>query len=155
MMRKATTGARTRRGATLVETMVAVVIVAITGLAVIFGITFGVRIQQDVRERNAATRIAADTLESTKRAMFMTLQEVTTTGVVIDNRGTPDDASDDVVGEVRLRFEDLAGNPVGTVGTPMPLDRSMVRAFVEVEWRPAGRSTDRIQTVTIASLLAP
>ncbi len=153
---------RHNRGLTLVEVMITVTIVAILGLAILSTLIFGIHVKQAIRERNGASRVAADLMESTRRIPFANLSKQTFTDVVIDDRGTTDKTSDDVTATVNLQFFDLDENEatetwteVGTVANPVPLDRSMIKAQVSVVWQPAGRRKSETQTFVISSLLSP
>jgi hypothetical protein len=106
-------------------------------------------VQQATRERNGALRAAADTIESTKRVLFASLQPTTQT-VVLDDRGTAE-TTDDVTGTMQILFYDTEGNPLATV----PLDLSMVIVEARVSWNPAGRRSTAVQTVSLRTLLAP
>ena len=144
-----------RRAAfTLVEVVLTIAIVSVTGIAIIAAIAYGVQIEEQIHERNGATRVAADLLESTKKTLFQKLESKTMNDVPIYDRGTPE-TTDDVKGTVTLQFYDTAGNKVGTDANPIPLDLSMLRADVRVTWNPAGRRHNDAQTVQIQTLLAP
>lgn len=187
---------------TLVEVMVTVVMVAIVGLGVIAGVTYGLYSQQSLHERNGATRIAAEELEAVKRKLFHTLEPYTREpltdaellarrialndpadpNLVYDNgtfdvhdNGTPGNLADDwitnvpsgysgdqlpnradsVMGTVEMRFFDLAGSEVGISGSPIPLDRSAIRAECTVTWVSPTRTRGGAQSVTMSTIIAP
>ncbi|MCB2154349.1 type II secretion system GspH family protein [bacterium] len=150
------------RGFTLIEVMVTVGIVAIVGLAIVAGITYGVVIQQNIKERNSAMRAAAEVIEETKRTPFFSLAPITYTKndvpldpvVTLDDRGTVS-TDDDVLAEsITLRFY----NTDGTAATTPINERKLVVAKARVQWRGAGRKADSpedYQQVMITTLLAP
>lgn len=139
---------------TLVEVLITIAIVSIAGTAIISSLIFGVYMRQSIRERNGAMRAAADVMESTKKRLFGELRQMDFDTILIDNRGTVD-TSDDIMGTASLRFFDRSGNEVGTSSVPMPMDLSLVRAEVIVEWNPPGRRSSTTQSVVLATLLAP
>lgn len=142
------------RGTTLVEVMAAVVITVIVGLSIIASMTHGVEMQQRTREYNAASRIAQGLLEESKRQFFLNLKRRDIDDILMDNRGTSD-STDDIFCDARVQFFDLAGNEIGTVANPIPLDLSMIRAVATVEWNPAGRRSTDLQDYAVATLIAP
>lgn len=145
---------RTRRGVSLVEVMITVAIVAVSGLSIVFSLMTGMHLEQSIREQNGAIRVAADTLEGSKREFFANLSSRTINNVVIDDRGTAR-TGDDVVGTATLRYFTADGTEVGIVGSPMPLELEMVRVEATVTWSPAGRGRARQQTIMLSTLLAP
>ncbi|MEQ8822192.1 MAG: type II secretion system protein [Sumerlaeia bacterium] len=140
---------------TLVEALITMFIVAFIGMGVMASMMYGMYLQQSIRERNGAQRVAAETLESAKRQLFQNLERQVFQDVVIDNRGTPDEASDDVTGTVSLRFYTEDGTEVGVTGRPIPLDRSMLEVRATVAWQPSGRMSSRPQQISISTLMAP
>jgi len=145
---------RTRKGLTLVEVMISVVIVAISGIGIISSIAFGIYLKQSIMERNSATRVAADALEQCKRTLFLELEGYTETDVLIDDRGTATN-EDDIEGTLEVSYLDDEGYEVGTEYVSLPDDGSMVLAKATVTWYTAGRRSSEPQTVKLMSLLAP
>ena len=142
-----------RRGFTLIEIMITVLIVSIAGLAIISSLIFGIFMRQSIRERNGAMRVAADVIESTKKRLFAELSQTTLNAIVIDDRGTTRD-SDDIRGTAVLRLFTTDGTEVGISGSPIPTDRPMLRAEVTVTWfSPGWRGGE--QMIVLQTLLAP
>jgi type II secretory pathway pseudopilin PulG len=168
-----------RKGLTLVEVLVTVVIVTLVGLSILASIQAGIYFQQSIREENGATRQAADLLDQVRREMFFRLQHQDIDNILIDDRGTAR-TNDDILGAAEIRFyaPDTDGRfidgdgqyirEVGLPGSPIPLDLSMLMAEVSVRWDRAGRITtgtqyqqgddeDRVfdREVVLTTLLAP
>lgn len=143
------------RGTSLVEVMIAVVIVATGALAIISAIYFGIEVQQRNREYHGAVRAASDLLENTRKRFFSDLAPVTGRDVTIDDRGTAGDTSDDVTGTASLRFFLLDDTEVGVSGSPIPEDLTMIRAEATITWNPAGRRSSTPRTVQMSTLVAP
>jgi len=147
-----------RRGISFAEVLITVAIVAMVGIGIILSLAMGAYMQQSIRERNGAMRIATELLESSRRELFERLATSTRT-VVIDDRGTADQG-DDVRGQARVRFF-LVGagseveKEVGTSTKPVPLDGSALRAVVTVAWTPAGRFGGGSREVRLSSLVSP
>ena len=153
---------RLRDGFTLIEVMITVGIVAIVGLALVSGITYGIVVQQSIKERNSAMRAAAEIIEETKRAPFFSLTPITHSRndstldpvMTLDDRGTVTTEDDVVAESITLRFFNTDGS---TVVTPVE-DKRLVVAQARVQWRGAGRRADSpedYQEIVLSTLLAP
>lgn len=142
--------------------MATVVLVAVLGMGIISGITYGTYSEQTIHEINGATRLAGEILEGQRRRLFHSLESFSLTpeearerGFIIYDNGTPNHAADDTIGSVELRFFTTDGVEVGDGAAPIPLDLSMLRAEVTVRWNPAGRGNARERTVRMSTLVAP
>ena len=124
---------RSGRGFSLVEVVIAGVVVGVVSLAIFSGMIYGVYSQQHTREMNAANRVAAAELERATRTLLSSLTP-RTSSALLDNRGTTS-PSDDVTATVTLTLHDLAGN---TLSAP-PAGRPMIEARVTVTWESATR----------------
>jgi len=140
-----------------------VAIVAIVALAIMAGLMVGIELRQATRERRGAMRAAADMMETTRRELLQFLEWRSET-VLIDDRGTPGNTSDDVTGTAYLEFYDLDGNEIGTTDNPIippttdedaVLALPTIRVVVTVRWNPAGILGPDERQVDLSSLRAP
>ncbi|MDX1973822.1 MAG: prepilin-type N-terminal cleavage/methylation domain-containing protein [Candidatus Sumerlaeia bacterium] len=149
MMHRNLPSRRSRWGLSLVEILITMAIVSIAALGTISALIFAIRTDADFKQRNGAFRQATSTLETTKKALFGSLQP-RSFPVVVDSRGNLD-ASDDVMGTATLQYFSMDGSELAS----LPTNRQLVRARVTVTWTPPGTNSARPQSVFVESLLAP
>jgi type II secretory pathway pseudopilin PulG len=124
---------RARRGFTLVEAAIGIVIVSLGSIATLSLLMFTRLHNAEQQERARAHQIVAEEMELRRANLFTNLtpgQETT----VWDN-GTPDDPTDDTIGTLIVRVRDVNGNLISQ--TPVPWQR--VELEVTVAWNARGR----------------
>lgn len=143
---------RRRKAFTLLEVVIASMIVFIAALGVVSGITYGKFFQQYQRERSAANRAASAALEEARRLSFGVLRP-RQQSVLLDGRGTLT-ATDDVRGTMTLVLFDRNGT---SISVPPTTGLEMITAAAAVQWTPAGQRgrEARPRFVAIQTYLVP
>lgn len=142
-------GAGARIGFSLIETMIAILIVSMGSIATISMLT-ATHIQNDMaQERARAHQMVSEEMERVRLELFPRAnpgQQVT----VWDN-GTPDDESDDSVGTLEVVMRDLDGTEL----TVAPIPARRVQVEVTLTWNPRGRLQSKTMRETVMTYLAP
>lgn len=149
MQIKRTTRQNTTKGFTLIESMIAMVIVSIGFIATMTSLTFA-RIQNDLeQERARAHQIVSEQLEQVRSNLYTYISSGQ--AVTVWDNGTPDDTTDDTTGLMIVRARDTAGNVIASAPNPA------VRVEVEVTltWNPRGRLAGRTMRETVMTYIAP
>ena len=139
-----------RKGFTLLEVMVAVLIASVLFMAVMAGLVYNMRAQKLARERSHAQRQAAIVLEKARRLAFPNLKPYSDEPVLVDDNRTPEDKSDDLMGKAQLRLYRYVSG-----GSPVEIAQATGEDFIiaqaEITWQSAGQD----RKVIFTSHLAP
>ncbi|OPZ14265.1 MAG: hypothetical protein BWZ10_01947 [candidate division BRC1 bacterium ADurb.BinA364] len=134
-----------RAGFTLLETMIAVILVAITGLGLISAVVVSRELAELDKQRLAAISIARNVLEEqARRSPFPSLQPIS--DMTIDNFNTPETA-DDLNASLDLQLFEVEQD--GSRGAELfapPSSPQLIEVLVTIEWNRTGRrSSKRVQ----------
>ena len=132
-------------GVTLVEALVAIVLVALIGISVISILVHTYRVQKFERERVVALNAATQKMEILKRSIFPTMK-ASSESVLLDVNNTPDIATDDIRGTLTVKARSLDGTEI-----TQPPDADVIDLEVTVTWR--SQSKNHFQT--IRTIVAP
>jgi prepilin-type N-terminal cleavage/methylation domain-containing protein len=127
------TKSRARRGFTLVEAAIGIVIVSIGAIATLTLLMFTRLHNAEQQERARAHQIVSQEMEQRHADLYTNLTPGTT--VTIWDNGTPDDTTDDTVGTLFIYVRDADGNLI--TQTPIPWER--VEVEVTLAWNGRGR----------------
>jgi len=145
---------RRMRGFTLVEVLIASVIVFIIGIGAISAIILARQFAEYDKQRIAAISFAREYLERTRRNLFSALNPVS--DVILDNFNTPADIADDLMATVDLKIfkVDAYGTRVlpelSEITTP-----ERVEVVVTVSWNRTGRLSSKRVSESISTYAAP
>jgi len=144
-----------KRGFTLVEVLVASVIVFIIGMGAISAIILARYFAEYDKQRIAAFSYARWFLEDqTRHKPFPSV--TTIDDVVLDNFNTPAETADDLMATVNLQIFQV--NPDGTRGAvinPSPTTPERVEVVVTVSWNRTGRLSSKRVSESISTYVAP
>jgi len=145
---------RRTRGFTLVEVLIASVIVAIIGIGIISTVLVARQIAEYDKQRIAAISNARRYLEErTRRDLFPTLSPVS--DVILDNFNTPE-TSDDLMATVDLHIYNV--NPDGSRGTELtspPTTDHRVEVEVVISWNRTGSLSSIRVSESISTYVTP
>lgn len=148
---------RGRSGFSLVEAMIAMLIVSIGVLATLTMLTFSRKQNDFEQERARAHQIVSEELELAKFDLYPRLRTGSDT-TVWDN-GTPADPNDDTLGRLDVIVRDPR---TGVQLFAAPVPARLVEVEVTLRWRPRGAMggdindpTGRWFRETIVTLVAP
>lgn len=145
---------RIRAGFSLIETLIAVSIVAIVGMGLIAGIIYSREIAEYDKQRMAAIAAARRYME--EHARHDPFPEISALNdVTLDNFNTPEE-SDDMQATVSMEIYNV--NNDGSRGseiTSSPTADDRVEVVVIVEWNRAGRRSGKRVSEELSTYVAP
>lgn len=138
-----------RRGFTLVEAALAIVIVTLGSIATLGLLAFTRLHNEEEQERSRAHQMVSEEMERVRLELFtrVTAGDVVT---VWDN-DTAGDPTDDTTGTMVVTMRDTAGNLLATA--PDPAER--VQVEVTLSWSPRGRRADTTLQESVMSYVVP
>lgn len=138
-----------RRGFTLVEAALAIVIVALGSISTLGLLAFTRLHNEEEQERSRAHQMVSEEMERVRLELFsrVTAGDVVT---VWDN-DTADDPTDDTTGTMIVTMRDTAGNLLAAA--PDPAERVTVE--VTLTWSPRGRRADETLQESVMSYVVP
>lgn len=138
-----------RQGFTLIECMIAMVIVSVGSVATIT-LLMNLRIHNhNEQERARAHQIVSEEMDRVQLELYSRVTSNET--VTVWDNGTPDDTSDDVTGLLDVTLRDTAGNTL--LAAPVPAER--VEIEVTLSWVPGGRPSGRTMRESVMAYVAP
>lgn len=140
---------RLRGGFTLVEALIAIVIVTLASISTLSLLMFARMHNAQEQERARAHQIATERMDRLLHELFPTV--VAGEDITVWDNGTPDDTSDDTQGVITVSLRDVDGNPINV--TPTPWER--VEIEVTVSWNPRGRRGDVEVRESLKTYMAP
>lgn len=140
---------RFKKGFTILESMVALVILTFMGMSIIATIIYTQHFVEIENQCTKALMLASTVMEGMKRTMFSSIAGYTET-VVIDNNGTIE-TTDDLPGTLQVIVKDKNGNIL--TGPPPTNDRLFVE--IVVNWHPAGNPSAKLLEERLVSEIAP
>lgn len=140
----------TCRGFTLVECMIAVLIVAIVMSASLSFLAFLRNHNAIEQERARAHQVVSEEMERVRLELFSRIKTNSTTDVW--NNGTPNDTTDDTVGQLTVTMTDPA---TGAVLNAAPVPAQAVAVEVTLTWSPRGRLSNNILRETVMTYVVP
>lgn len=146
MMRKFPFFRGPKRGFSFIEIVLTLALVGLC-LVLSLSILFYIRQQSNLEEvRTHAYEIVNGEMELIRAKYFSDLKPETRT-VTIWDRGTPDDDSDDLNGELEIILKDKTG----AVLTGPPKSNALVQAEITLTWQSTGKEMSE----TLMTYLAP
>lgn len=139
-----------RRGFTLIEAMLAILVVAV-GSASILPLIYSMRTANTIeQERARAHQVVADQMERVRQQLY----SLVTAGqqVQIWDNGTPDNTADDTQGTLVVRITDPES---GALLASVPTPARRVQVEVTLSWHPRGRLSDRTFRESVMGYIAP
>lgn len=138
-----------RRGFTLVEAAIAIVIVALGSLSTLGLLAFTRLHNEEEQERARAHQMVSEEMERVRLELF---SRVTAGNVVtVWDNDTANDTTDDTTGTMVVTMRDTAGNLLNAA--PDPAER--VQVEVTLSWAPRGRRTDTTLQESVMSYVVP
>lgn len=137
------------RGFTLIETVIAIVIVSLGAVAMYSLLTFTRLHNEEQQERARAHQIASAYMEQFKSQLFSTALAVE--DEQLWDNGTPEDPSDDTLCNVDVALRDADGNLL----VSFPPNAERVQVEVTVSWHPRGRRGDQTLQESLMSFIVP
>lgn len=141
--------ARRRRGFTLVEALISIVIITLMSITTLTLLMFTRMHNAHEQERARAHQIATERMDRILHELFPTVEAGE--DITVWDNGTPDDTSDDTQGVVSVSLWDVDGNPINF--TPTPWER--VEVEVTVTWNLRGRRAGVEARESIKTYMAP
>lgn len=142
-------GIKKTRGFTLIETLIALVILTFIGIGVICTVIYARTYTEMEKQRTNALILASTEMERLKRILFSAIAPHTQ-NVVIDDNGTAD-AKDDLHGTLEVILKDKSGN----ILTSPPQTNSRIFVEIAVTWHPAGSPSNKVLEERLISEIAP
>lgn len=140
---------RRSRGFSLIEVMIAVLVVSIGFVATVQLITTMYVFNKLEEERAQAHQILAHELEKMRLDLISRIRPSEV--VTIWDGGTPDDPSDDLNGTLEITMRDASG----TLITTPPTTGERVQIESMITWNPGGRLNNRTLTESLITYMAP
>ena len=141
--------ARCRRGVTLLESIISLLIVALGFLSTTTLVVLS-QTQNDLeQERSRASQIVSDRLERIQRDLYPFITPGSE--ITIWDNGTPDDDADDTLGTIEVVARDTNGDLI--TSAPNPAVRLQVE--VTLTWNPRGRLGGKTMTETVMTYIVP
>ncbi len=143
-------GTRTRRGFTLIESIVTVLVVTIGSIGALSLATW-VRMQNDLeQERARAHQIVCQEMERIRHELYTRITGGTT--VTVWDNGSPENADDDTFGTLEV----VVRHPNGTILAAAPKPAVRVQVEVTLSWNPRGRlGGSKTFRETVMTYIAP
>jgi Tfp pilus assembly protein PilV len=140
---------RGRRGFTLVEAALAIVIVTLGSLSTLGLLAFTRLHNEEEQERSRAHQMVCEEMERVRLELFSRV----TAGdlVTVWDNDTANDTTDDTTGTMRVTMRDTAGNLLNAA--PDPAER--VQVEVTLSWSPRGRRADENLQESVMSYVVP
>lgn len=139
-----------RRGFTLMETVVTILLVTLIGLGIVSMLIYSRRYANLDRERNKAIAVAGRRMEQLKRAFIFDLAP-TVEDVLIDDNDTPNNDADDIRGKLEIMLKDKDGNAIS--GPPTGDER--VQLEIVVTWHPESRISGKVLKERLITYVTP
>lgn len=139
---------RRRAGFTLVEALIAIVIVTAGSISTLTLLMATRAHSAQEQERARAHQIATERMERVLHELFPTV--VSAEEITVWDNGTPT-PYDDTSGTISIALYDFNDNPINT--TPTPWTR--VKVEVCVTWSPRGREADTELREVLMAYMAP
>lgn len=140
---------RTKRGFSLVESLIAVMVVAI-GMTATLSMLTRVRINNALeQERARAHQIVIEEMDTVRHELYSRI-----TGgrnVTVWDYATPDDPSDDTTGVLQVVMRD----PNGALLANAPVPAVRIQIEVTLTWNPRGSQAGRTVRETVMTYIAP
>jgi type II secretory pathway pseudopilin PulG len=140
---------RFKMGFTILESLVALVILTLMGLSIISTLIYSQHYVEIENQRTKALMLASTVMERLKRTMFSSIVPYTE-NVIIDNNGTAD-TIDDLPGMLQVIVKDKNG----TVLTSPPPTNNRIFVEIVVNWHPAGNPSNKLLEERLISEIAP
>lgn len=137
-------------GFTLIEVIVTMAVVSIIFLGTFTLVRSSQIYNSSEQERSGASAVAAEHMENVRQTFYPSLQSYTQNETLWDH-STPDDTSDDVVGQVVVQLYDLGGNAL----SQSPASGETLQVIVAVRWFPQGSRGADQQEEILSSYVTP
>jgi prepilin-type N-terminal cleavage/methylation domain-containing protein len=137
-----------RRAFTLIESMIAVVILSIGMICSLTLMSFTTLQNNLEQERARAHQVVTEQMERVRYSIYTQVTPGST--VTVWDNGTTD-TSDDTKGTLEI----IARNPAGTKLTAAPVPAVRVQIEVTLSWNPRGRLSTKTFRDTLMTYIAP
>lgn len=149
MITRLPTSPRRRSGFSLVEALIAIVIVTAGSVSTLSLLMTTRSHNAHEQERARAHEIATERMERVLHELFPTV--VAAEEITVWDNGTPDTPHDDTTGTISVLLYDFDGNSISS--TPTPWTR--VQVEVVVTWTPRGRGGQQEFREVLMAYMAP
>lgn len=138
-----------RTGFTLLEAVMAMVIVTLAAVATLSTLMFNRAHSSEEQERARAHQIVCERMDTVLHELFPKAESGEE--VQVWDNGTPGDTTDDTNGLLSVVLRDVSGDEIST--TPTPWER--VQVEVTLTWSPRGRRGNVELRESVMSFMAP
>lgn len=139
-----------RGGFTLIEVLVAVLVVSVSFTAVMTLLIFDSVCNNFEQERIRAHQIVSEEMENVRRTLYTRLTSGRT--VTVWDNGTPAITTDDTVGTLEVTVRDPKS---GVQLTQAPVPATRVQVEVTLIWHPRGSNNNKTMHETLMTYIAP
>lgn len=141
--------ARLRGGFSLIEALIAVIVVTMGSIATI-QLLAATHVQSELDEERArAHQLISEELEQIRSELFARLRPIE--AVTMWDSGTPDILEDDTVGTMAVVMRDVNGN----VLTGPPTTSERIEVEITLSWTPRGRLSGKTLSETLMTYITP